>query len=428
MLNLPGLVVQVLNVGDGACTIARSDRDDRLTIIDCGTTTPAISGNPAATVRQALGLNLANLDTMVVTHFDADHWHGFRDLAPMYKEAIERAKNPPPPPKLIYAGMPRQVRKLVPAIHAFQALGSDSGVRPLDLREAWSATGVRLKTEVLFRGHTFQASGYFWDVLWPPRHLPDSVSSWIQSALDDVQELAKDMADKGDSSLNENLQEAYEIWSGLEPKQDEDREYREDESPSSEELWDFPALEIRQSDLKSRPPGGTPAGPYGRLPERHAKSFQTRFAKISKRLAAANNYLSLVVAQDRRFISFGDIKLNALTALLRLEAEKNDPRGNHYCISLAPHHGSHSIPARAIDLYPTACLCISQSGHKLFRHASKHFYRTKARPRHEALAHLYTHKSGVLVARPHGNSQYCQLAAHFGFSKLDFWGNGLTFP
>lgn len=403
--------MQVLNVGDGACTIARSDRDGKITIIDCGSTTPAISGNPAAAVQSSLGLALSNLDTLVVTHFDADHWHGFRDLAPFYKEAIRNSTKPVKAPRLIYAGMPRHTHGLAHVIHALQALASDTGVRPLDLRESWKSIGVPLQAEMLFRGDKFQASGHEWDVLWPPRNLPGSVSSWIQAAINSVQQLAGDMADKGENALKENLQEAYELWSDTETNREGKRSSEGEEDTFSEEVWDRPESELREFDLRAKTPGRTLDGPYGKLPKRYARSFRARFAEVSKKLATANNFLSLVVAQDRKFISFGDIKLNALTAMLRMEAANNDSRSNHYCISLAPHHGSHHIPARALQDYPSSCLCVSQSGPRLYRYAKNHFYRSKPRPRHEALEHLYTHKSGILTARPHPHGSDCHFAA-----------------
>jgi hypothetical protein len=403
--------VKVLNVGDGACAIVQAAEDEAVTIIDCGTT----SGDAAGAVKDALGLSIANLSTMVVTHFDADHWNGFRNLAPAYAAAI--ASDPAPKaPTLIYGGMPSGLPHLGPAVLSLISISSGTAVRALDLRTAWRDEGVEINSQILFRNQTFEGSGKTWRVLWPPRRLSSSIYKWIRAAVQEVQVLADDMAAAGHPGLQENLKEAYGLWSRTEPTpidaEDEDDEgvaefiaegFNESEGNDGYDVGEEPNDQPRDRHV----------GPYGGLSDEHDPQLRERFASISKTLARANNFLSLVVAQDDRFISFGDIQKGALAALLRLEqyrTEINEERPHHYCIALAPHHGSVSIPVGVQRSYPTVCLCVSQSGERLYPHWGKHSLAGKSTGlalSHEAGCCVSTHEQGSITATPHWEFYGC---------------------
>jgi glyoxylase-like metal-dependent hydrolase (beta-lactamase superfamily II) len=187
---------QVVNVGDGACTLIRDGEHGDVSIIDCGTR--RTRGNKAAdTASRALGASLAQLKTIVVTHFDADHWMGLQKLAPHYLSAA----HPPLAARTIdflYPGMPKGLDLLPPTMLAMLATVRGTGVRAMDLRSAWDRESIPITSTTVYRGETFQASGLQWTALWPPKHLPASTTQSVQKALGDLKRLADDMA--GDMS------------------------------------------------------------------------------------------------------------------------------------------------------------------------------------------------------------------------------------
>lgn len=71
--------MEVLNVGDGACS--RVHAGPSLAVLDCGSWGSTSGRAPANVLASALGARLADLDTLIVSHFDADHWKGLHHLA-----------------------------------------------------------------------------------------------------------------------------------------------------------------------------------------------------------------------------------------------------------------------------------------------------------------------------------------------------------
>src|SRR6266511_489375 len=83
------LTITVVDVGDGACTILRPgsllefpscDPNSDLTVIDCGTYL-ASPDHACNRLMAVLGGFFARVTTIVVTHFDADHYLGLMRLA-----------------------------------------------------------------------------------------------------------------------------------------------------------------------------------------------------------------------------------------------------------------------------------------------------------------------------------------------------------
>ena len=85
--------IETINVGDGACAVTSdTDKTTDLTLIDCGRWR---RGDRAAAdrARDYLGERLGDVTTLVVTHFDRDHWGGLLELAATH--ATLRPKNAP---------------------------------------------------------------------------------------------------------------------------------------------------------------------------------------------------------------------------------------------------------------------------------------------------------------------------------------------
>jgi len=190
--------------------------------------------------------------------------------------------------------------------------------------------------------------------LWPPLSLPPKVSRTIEQTLRELYELAEDMAKAGDSTLRDNLNEAYfnpDLFSqtGDERGQEAERAGRELRDLRLQEDLDLP-------DESRNPPWVTREPPKHSLLEGRRRDvwvqFGQRFKEIGEKVARANNLLSLVIeSADGEMIIFGDIQGQALKEVV------TDvwPR---YMVALAPHHGTVAVPAA----FPRAGLCISQAG------------------------------------------------------------------
>lgn len=77
--------VTVVDVGDGACTVLRCACVGEscycpTSVVDCGTW----RGRPAQATDRLINVlgtdGMTRLNTLIVTHFDADHWEGLRLL------------------------------------------------------------------------------------------------------------------------------------------------------------------------------------------------------------------------------------------------------------------------------------------------------------------------------------------------------------
>ena len=83
-------VFSILDVGDGACSVMR--HDEHATIIDCGSNDlgPDVACNR---LLAAIGGRPEIITTIVVTHFDTDHYAGFLRLAERMSTVGSRFKN-----------------------------------------------------------------------------------------------------------------------------------------------------------------------------------------------------------------------------------------------------------------------------------------------------------------------------------------------
>jgi hypothetical protein len=341
--------MRVVNVGDGACSVftappGASCRD--VMVLDCGGS--STSGMPeAATLARVLGPDIECLTTLVVSHFDRDHWAGLKALA-LYFAAYDSARGTFHEPRLIYPAMPRGIEDLGSTIMALITLDASNGMRALDLQQQWHALGYRLPPCALRKGDELDAGGRVWDVLWPPEHVAPGFLGEVKTALDEVKAIADTLARAGDIALKEALQQAHELW----PSPD----------PGLDEAPDDPSMTFRD-EVSLSADGEESTGHERNNQEDPDKATEWSFADIAagdlkerlrivaKKLQRSNNRLSLVMhTRDRDVLTLGDCEGSALKHVLpTLEAT--------YPVMLAPHHGSH----RTAGL-PGSDLCVAQAG------------------------------------------------------------------
>ncbi len=345
--------LEILNVGDGACTVVTSAHSRQLMIIDCGARpSPPGSAHAASAVSTALGERLQNLETLVITHFDADHWVGFLDLAATHVPSPDSG-----PIRIYFPNLPKPIRPVQTAFMALVAFSSSTDVFALDLVAAWrTAAGGHVQYKAVSRGDTIQHDGSHWNVLWPPRRFDAQFSRSIGQMVRELGDLADELAAEGDARLRNNLQPAYGLFS----ESDDDGDYeaaREDER-------DFV---LSEDDDRRNPSEDDDEEPFwrsaaGTIPQK----FRERFEVISGKLQRANNRLSLVVEDpSREFVSFGDLETSGLSALLRAGGLRH-----RYEVILSPHHGTHPVRSG----FPESRYCIGQTGVQgtRFRHKHNH--------------------------------------------------------
>jgi hypothetical protein len=332
-------------------------------VIDCGErwTDGTAAG---ASLLSFLGKEgIANLESIVVSHFDDDHWRGLVELAVHLPVASALPKSL----NLFYPTLPRAVAALSAAHSALISTAGGQPVNVLELEEAWNRTGrYRVQRRRLSQGDIFSSAGERWLVHWPPRELESEHLVAASHAIDQVWEIARELRDKGDSNLLENLRRAYEAdgheipdtvraasdsrtlgWE-LNDHSDPWTDWIEGSTVESEE----DGLDNLQLKLSSR--------------VELEPALKAKFTETARRIGRANNSLSLVIeALGRGFVGFGDLEGPALKKLCQ-----SDRLANDYHFMLAPHHGTHQ---RWNQLLPTAKLCVSQNGagHQRVNHRHK---------------------------------------------------------
>lgn len=381
--------LEVINVGDGACSAVSCDyHPDEVTLIDCGTHNRSdVLTGPEVAASQHLGGRLANLTTMVVTHFDADHWGGLRDLAEPYRrrQSVTTRKL-----ALYYPGMPvgwatsagRRDGELMAGLMALTRFVSPTKDDPVDLialKNAWRGT-ADVRHRPLYRGDTFAAHGHDWVVHWPPRRVNADRGRLYEAWLTEIEELANAMADDEehpDPTLRDQLHEAYAQWSGFCAEDDERRGLGHEQSdevdgisdrhlPTVDPIDNGDQLGVSDGERVTYQPNAP--GPSHELAHIGAK-YRGKVRELTKAMKGIDNYLSLVVSVSDDFITFGDIEGSALGELLHLSATSRPRLEASYRIMLAPHHGSHDGHAHRL---PKTDVCVSQNGSWLQPFNAKH--------------------------------------------------------
>jgi hypothetical protein len=349
----------VVDVGDGACSVLRCDCVSPyqcacpIAVVDCGAW-KAAAERPGEKLRNVLGPEgIRRLGTIVVTHFDADHWAGLRYLA------ASLASSECAHLRLIYPRLPEREQDTAAATLALLSLSTGHGVRALELGAALEEVKP-IELLPLRDGDSFRAAGRDWRVVWPPQQLPKSILRGLRSAVEAAESLAADLDRDGYPRLRNALQEAYARpfpgAEALEAKRD----------GVQEEEWDLPVRERAEEeewDLPEHEPA-EPDGFHGTqshdelVPQR----WRDEFRRVARQVAAANNDLSLVF-HDGRVGCFGDVQSAVLDHILR---SRRLP--SFLGIVLAPHHGTVPVPAS----FPKAALCIAQAGMRHVPNWHKH--------------------------------------------------------
>lgn len=341
--------MRVVNVGDGACAVFTAPpgapcRD--VMVLDCGGSSK--NGIPeAAILARVLGPDMECLTTLVVSHFDRDHWAGLKALASHFA-AHDLEEGAFHWPELIYPAMPRGIEDLGSTIMALITLDASRGMRALDLQQHWHHFGYGLAPRTLRSGNELHAGGRVWDVLWPPEYVAPTFLGEVKAALDEVRAIADTLALSGDIALKEVLQQAHELWPSPDPELD-----RSLDDPSVDFFTEL-ALSTDDDEptgherKNQEAPHNVTEWAFGDMAP---GDLRERLRIVAKKLQRYNNRLSLVMhTRDRTVLTLGDCEGHALTHVLpKLEAT--------YPVMLAPHHGSHRT-----DGLPGSDLCVAQAG------------------------------------------------------------------
>ena len=379
------MVLEVLDVGDGACTVVTCGWDDcrSVSIIDCGERR-APAGRPADVLDWHLGAGLADVERLVVTHFDSDHWHGLRELAPRWSGVHRGLRKPI---QIVYPRLPEDVAQLPAGVLALisTAKGS-SGVRSVDLLRAWNDVADLSPTPVA-DGDVFFMGCDDWHVVWPPKRLPEDLQGSISRGLADLNDLAERMGNAGFPMLATNLEVAYGaegVGFPSEPAPDGSLEAKPDSSADQyfrvEGILD--ALTGETADHEHLDHGNIEIEP-----EVIPGKFLPEMRSLAKRLGRLNNLLSLAFHNPSHkyqphTLVVGDLEGIPLRWLI--EARKFDQR---YDVVLAPHHGSHVVPQG----FPSARVCVAQAG------ADHHSNWGRHRESHDDSSCVTTYGSNVTI-------------------------------
>ncbi|WP_229403320.1 MBL fold metallo-hydrolase [Micromonospora okii] len=333
----------VVDVGDGACTIIRTPHDgrDTVTVVDCGSN--SISADEACDrLLDALDGRPERIDTIVVTHFDADHYLGFVRLAERMSVRGQRFDA-----LRLISPRPPESEPRFAAAYLAMAL-TVTGVRSLDLAVGLEQVtrGGQFRYAPLCRGSSFLAGGRGYEVLWPLAVLPKTVTRQVRRAVHGFEELAEALADRGNTVLRDNF-EAARQGGWLHGPDDETQRWTMRGDP-------FVDGEPISEDLDDSDEGSGLHIDRLNLPDdlRHA------FREVWDEMRRANNNMSLVFedAEPGRLVVFGDAGPPVLSWLA-----KTDLNPAHYALMLAPHHGTQYLPP---PLRVTADLCVAQNGSK----------------------------------------------------------------
>lgn len=313
----------------------------------------------------ALGGDMQNVEQVVVSHFDWDHWGGLRNL-----RKFPGAHKSMPSATIYYPSMPRPV---VVALYALLGPLKGTGSAVLDLYDDMQPLlrpGATLELRPLHSGCLpVTLAGDLFDVIWPPEHLGDNIRRELRRVVKAVEALADAMNADRYPELRENLTRASRLARELpgsdggsaavhnEPGTVPDTGIDWDTSSDEHDdvaTDDVPGLDVDEhayeNPLEADEDLDAP-GLLGDLPD----TWKDEYRRVLTRARAANNDLSLVIAsRTSRLIAFGDIGGGALAEALK------SVQGRSFEVRLAPHHGTRKLP----KAMPGATWCIAQGGSK----------------------------------------------------------------
>jgi hypothetical protein len=137
---------------------------------------------------------VADIETMIVTHFDMDHYSGFLRLAERMRSTGDRFGSL----TLICPTVP-SVSFAYPYAQFFLALATTrSGFRSLDLATALrEVTNGELMYRAVVQGETFEGAGHEFRIHWPPSHLERGVAGQVEKAVHQFEILAEALRWRG---------------------------------------------------------------------------------------------------------------------------------------------------------------------------------------------------------------------------------------
>lgn len=316
------MIFTVVAVGDGACSVVRGWPVSRVMLVDCGTTGNAGVRAPETLARE-LGWHAALIDTVVVTHFDTDHWRGLRDI-PKFWEHPPVGEVELRYPALL-PGDAGLVQRSYLAVQAATLSGPIFGA--LDLVGAWRRAGVEMRRRPSVRGATFRGGGSTWTVHWPPvddRFFASGAQTAMRKLATQIRELV-DRVPEFSSALDE-VQAAWFSDDGVEG-----------------DFGDLVTGEALSDALRT--------------------ALGDQFTPFARDLSKFTNELSLVHSNDR-VANFGDCEDAGLEALLDMEKVHPTLRDS-YPVILAPHHGTVTPKQVDDDRFPQAThALVSQNGER----------------------------------------------------------------
>lgn len=288
--------------------------------------------------------DLRQVDAVVVSHFDWDHWGGLKHLASRKLGDPDLGSVP-----LYYPTMPLRLQVTV---MAFLGPMRGSGVGALDLKAALAPLQAPGHAVVLTPCHTggpdIVVGGELFEVIWPPQVLPPAMGESLAEAVGEAATLAADLAEAGYPQLQERIDDVYASTSGLPAVTEQvprpassDLDHLEphvDEGSEGEQ--EIVADDGMNSDdsfqMRELPP-----------------EWRETYRRVLNKVRAANNNLSLVLAsRSSALVTFGDLggpPLRHLGVSLK---------HRYFRVMLAPHHGTYPLP----NDMPAAKWCVAQNG------------------------------------------------------------------
>ena len=333
-----------LDVDDGACSVVGElDIETWIPgrptagVIDCG----SYSGSHEDAARRlamAIGPTAALIDSIVVSHFDSDHWEGFTHLADYVSPRL--------PSLNVY--VPHMPPRLPAGVLAFMTTRSSDGTVTSLLRDGIAPllrTGKTPRIIPVAGGDKVTVGGIDMDVIWPPEHLPDGRMRSVANAINAVYDLADELRSKGSPGLGEAITNLTED----EPALDQQTYPHQSEVEDSEAEDDVDDTNAGIGAHVLRGFNGSPA---------EAEAAKKKVTRVFKRIRKANNDLSIaLLSEDGSAFFLGDLGDSVLSDLLTDPLVA--PRLGKVDVMLAPHHGSQLLKKATL---PPARICIAQAG------------------------------------------------------------------
>ncbi|CAN7228980.1 MBL fold metallo-hydrolase [Microbacterium foliorum] len=323
--------MRVVDVGDAACSVYAGPDDfdpTHVMVVDCGAGRHGTASDAAIRLAAALGVKSGCVDTVVITHFDEDHWRGLRELPQHWVV-------PPSDVTLHYPYLLPQNPGLIQVAYlAIASLSHQPVTAALDVIHAWEVNGeTTVRPRALMRGDTFDGAGQLWTVHWPPRD-HSSFTKRTRNSMDDMAQRIRDVAAQS-PLFRLALLHIQRAWFR-----------QEDGHDGIDRLSGGEVNGQLRADAGEAP---TAREVVEQLVE--VMSFP-EFENFRALVRKYTNELSIVHTTDT-VANFGDCESAGLTALLKLQGDVIGPKlAAAYPVILSPHHGTQAPRKRVQELFP----------------------------------------------------------------------------